>query len=78
VCVCVCVCVYEYIVAVFRHTIKDHQISLQMVVSHHVELNSGLLGERSVLLTSESSLQSGAGASTIPIKHMRFIHIDEV
>jgi hypothetical protein len=27
---------YEYTVAVFRHTRKEHQIPLQMVVSHHV------------------------------------------
>jgi len=28
--------IYKYTVAVFRHTIRGHQISLQMVVSHHV------------------------------------------
>jgi hypothetical protein len=28
--------VYEYTVAVFRHTRRGHQITLQMVVSHHV------------------------------------------
>jgi hypothetical protein len=28
--------VCEYTVAVFRHTRRGHQISLQMVVSHHV------------------------------------------
>jgi hypothetical protein len=28
--------IYEYIVAIFRHTRRGHQISLQMVVSHHV------------------------------------------
>jgi len=28
--------IYKYIVAVFRHTRRGHQISLQMVVSHHV------------------------------------------
>jgi hypothetical protein len=28
--------VYEYTVAVFRHTRREHQIPLQMVVSHHV------------------------------------------
>ena len=28
--------VYEYIVAVFRHTRRGHQILLQMVSSHHV------------------------------------------
>jgi hypothetical protein len=28
--------VYEYTVAVFRHTRRGHQISLQIVVSHHV------------------------------------------
>jgi hypothetical protein len=27
--------VYKYTVAVFRHTRRGHQISLQMVVSHH-------------------------------------------
>jgi hypothetical protein len=27
---------YEYSVAVFRHTRRGHQISLQMVMSHHV------------------------------------------
>jgi hypothetical protein len=27
---------YEYIVAVFRHTRRGHQIPLQVVVSHHV------------------------------------------
>jgi hypothetical protein len=27
---------YEYTVALFRHTRRGHQISLQMVVSHHV------------------------------------------
>jgi hypothetical protein len=27
---------YKYTVAVFRHTRRGHQISLQMVVSHHV------------------------------------------
>jgi hypothetical protein len=27
---------YEYIVAVFRHTRRGHQIPLQMVMSHHV------------------------------------------
>ena len=28
--------VYEYTVAVFRHPRRVHQISLQMVVSHHM------------------------------------------
>jgi len=28
--------IYKYTVAVFRHTRRGHQISLQMVVSHHV------------------------------------------
>jgi hypothetical protein len=29
--------IYKYTVAVFRHTIRGHQISeLQMVVNHHV------------------------------------------
>jgi hypothetical protein len=27
--------IYKYTVAVLRHTRKGHQISLQMVVSHH-------------------------------------------
>jgi len=29
---------YKYTVAVFRHTRRRHQISLQMVVSHHMWL----------------------------------------
>jgi hypothetical protein len=28
--------IYKYTVAVFRHTRRGRQISLQMVVSHHV------------------------------------------
>ena len=39
---------------------RGHQLSLQMVVSHHVvahELNSGPLEEQPVLLTAEQSLQ---------------------
>jgi hypothetical protein len=28
--------VYEYMVAVFSHTRRGHQIPLQMAVSHHV------------------------------------------
>jgi hypothetical protein len=28
--------VYEYMIALFRHTKRRHQIPLQMVVSHHV------------------------------------------
>ncbi|EDL87920.1 rCG37603 [Rattus norvegicus] len=28
--------IYKYTVAVFRYTRRGHQISLQMVVSHHV------------------------------------------
>jgi hypothetical protein len=48
----------EYTVAVFRHTRRGHLISLQMVVSHHV--NSGPLEEQSVLLTAEPSLQPGS------------------
>jgi len=28
--------IYKYTVAIFRHTRRGHQISLQMVVSHHV------------------------------------------
>jgi hypothetical protein len=53
--------IYKYTVAVFRHTRKGHQISLQMVLSHHVfcwDLNSGPLEVQSVLLTSEPALQS--------------------
>jgi hypothetical protein len=49
-------------VAVFRHTRRGHQISLQMVVSHDArcgcwELNSEPLKKQSVLLTAEPSLQ---------------------
>jgi hypothetical protein len=50
----------KYTIAVFRHTRRGHQISLEMVVSHHVVagiLNSGPLEEQSVLLTTEPSLQ---------------------
>jgi hypothetical protein len=50
----------KYTVAVSRHTRRGHQISLQMVVSHHVvagKLNSGPLEEQSVLLTTEPSHQ---------------------
>ena len=44
--------VYEYTVVVFRHTRRGCQISLYMVVNHHVytgcwELNSGALEEAS-------------------------------
>jgi len=28
--------IYKYTVAIFRHTRRGHQISLEMVVSHHV------------------------------------------
>jgi hypothetical protein len=50
--------VYEYTVAVFRLTRREHQISLQVVVSHHVGTgNSGPLEEQSGLLTAEPSLQ---------------------
>jgi hypothetical protein len=28
--------IYKYTVAVSRHTRREHQISLQMVLSHHV------------------------------------------
>jgi hypothetical protein len=51
---------YRYTVAVFRPTRRGNQTPLQMVVSHCVgcwDLNSGLLAEQSVLLTSEPSLQ---------------------
>jgi hypothetical protein len=52
---------YEYTVAVFRHTRRGHHISLQLDVSHHVELNwelnSGPIKEQSVLLTAELSIQ---------------------
>jgi hypothetical protein len=43
----------KYIVAAFRHTRRGHQISLWMVVSHHVVGGSE---EQSVLLTAEPSL----------------------
>ena len=52
--------VCEHTVAVFRHTRKGSQISLQVFVSHHIgswELNSGPLQKQSVLLTAEPSLQ---------------------
>jgi len=53
--------VYEYAVAVFRHTRRGHQISLQMIESHHVF--SGIWTQdlwksrQSVLLTIEPSPQ---------------------
>ena len=47
----------KYTVAVFRHTRWGHQISLQMVVSHHVVARSWPLEEQSVILTAEPSLQ---------------------
>jgi hypothetical protein len=52
---------YKYTVAVLRHIRREHQIPLQMVVSHHViecwKFNSGPLEEQSELLTSQPSLQ---------------------
>ncbi len=50
----------KYTVAVFRHPTRGRQISLWMVVSHHViagNLNSETSQEQSVLLTTEPSLQ---------------------
>jgi hypothetical protein len=54
-----CYIYYKYTVSVFRHTRRGHQISLQMVVSHHVVAGNWTqdLEEQSVLLTAESSLQ---------------------
>jgi hypothetical protein len=46
----------KYTVAVFRHSRRGCQISLQMVLSW--DLNSGPLEKQSVLLTAESSHQS--------------------
>ena len=48
----------KYTVAVFRRSRRGRQISLRMVVSHHVvaeDLNSGPLEEQSVLLPAEPS-----------------------
>jgi hypothetical protein len=50
----------KYTVAVFRHTRRGRQVSLQVVVSHHDgcwELNSGPLEEQTVLLSTEPSRQ---------------------
>ena len=53
----------KHTVTVFRHTRRGRQISLRMVVSHHVhvcgfwDLNSGPSEEQSVLLPAEPSLQ---------------------
>jgi hypothetical protein len=49
----------KYTVAVFRCTRRGRQISLQMVVSHHVvsEIELRTLEEQSVLLTAEPSFQ---------------------
>jgi hypothetical protein len=52
--------IYKYTVADFRHPRKGHQVSLQVVVSHHVvtgDLNSGPSEGQSVLLTAEPSHQ---------------------
>ena len=53
--------VYEYTVAVFRHIRKEHQIPLQMVVSHHVVTGNWTQdlwkSSQSVLLTTEPLLQ---------------------
>jgi hypothetical protein len=53
--------VYEYTVAVFRHTRRGRQISLQMVVSHHVVTGNWTQdlwkSTQPVLLTAEPSLQ---------------------
>jgi hypothetical protein len=52
--------IWRCTVAVFRHPRRGRQISLQMVVSHHVvaqDLNSGPLEGQSLLLTAEPSLQ---------------------
>jgi hypothetical protein len=48
--------VYEYTVAVFRHTRRGHQISLQSPCGCW-GLNSGPLEEQLELLTAEPSLQ---------------------
>jgi hypothetical protein len=50
---------YKYAVAVFRYSRRGRQISLQMVVSHHVvwDLNSGPLEEQSEFLPAEPSHQ---------------------
>jgi hypothetical protein len=49
--------IFKYSIAIFRHTRRGHQISLQMVVSHHVvagnltQNSERTLEEQSVLLT---------------------------
>ena len=51
---------YEYTVAVFRHTRRGHQLLLTNGCEPPCgcwELNSGPLGEQSVLLTTEPPLQ---------------------
>jgi len=50
--------IYEYSVAIFRHTRRGHQISLQLAVSHHVVGGLWTQEEQSVLLTAEPSLQA--------------------
>jgi hypothetical protein len=54
--------VYECTIVVFRHTRRGHWIPLQMVVSHHVVAGNWIQdlwkSSQSVLLTSETSLQS--------------------
>jgi hypothetical protein len=53
----------KYTVAVFRHTRREHQISLHLITDGRVlpcgcwDLNSGPSEEQSVLLTAEPSLR---------------------
>jgi hypothetical protein len=52
--------VCKYTVAVFRHTKRGRQVSLRMIVSHHVVAGiwtQDLRKKQSVLLTAEPSLQ---------------------
>jgi hypothetical protein len=67
----------EYTVAVFRHIRREHQIPLQMVVSHYV-VAAEPLEEQSVLLTAEPFLLPRACitiANTFKHTHMCEIHI---
>jgi phage shock protein PspC (stress-responsive transcriptional regulator) len=68
----------KYTVAVFRHTRRGHQISLQMVVSHHVVAAIWTLDLRKsnrVLLPTETSHQPIMWYFYARFKHRTHTHI---
>ena len=65
--------IYKYTVAIFRHTRRGHQISLQMVMSHHVTADIGLrTSRRAVLLTA---LSSHLSSPTCNVKITKLLHV---